>query len=719
LILYDEKLNFLGMSEHTLSFLGYEDIADFTSMQNDVADLFVKKEGYIYKFDNFSWIDFILYSGSATKAAIIRLKNGQETNIDITIKEIFLSDSINGNKKLYSVKLISDSFHKISGVAKEPATMGGFSLNHLLNTDDTKKDTKKVIEKKTVEIQNSKSFILDEVKETTNKPKEDTQTNALDFLNTKSEEPVTLKKQESNISDNSFKIDFLSDDSKSKVDVNTRPPIEKSDSKQDIIPDDNISLNFLKTENTNSKKDDILDVKPTHDVKKDTTSAEKPQQSEKKLKLDFLKNDEPAIQKEITEQTPPPIEKKENFDSPLNFLKTNSDKSELISKEKEETPTQKLKLNFLKSEEVIKEDKDDLKSLEEVRSDDKEVKLNFLKVETPDEINITKPKDQPKAESKKPEIKLNFLKDDESKNIDNPIKENIFDKSDKKESTIKNIISLNFLKDDDTQVKTKVEKPSVDENRLNFLNIQTPTEIEKEENSEKDIEISKSQIIKQIKEDIKEIDADSEKIEVQKLSEAESKEIIFDKSDLDIQHTDNVNTNNSFVDTLKGLFNDQKETKQIQEDISTDSSDKVFSFKLKQHNEPTQEIKQLDPTDTKITVKEKEKADVNPSSYPSLKSLGLDPVQERDLISDFISDSKESINAIKYFIEIKDFDKIKYSIVKIKSSAEILSLDDIIRVTNTMKGNCESSDLAQIVNNQEILSKKIEQLEQHLSEIIV
>ena len=58
MILYDDKYNFLGMSSHTLGFLGYEDIQEFISMHNDFANVFVQKEGFIYKYDNFNWIDF-------------------------------------------------------------------------------------------------------------------------------------------------------------------------------------------------------------------------------------------------------------------------------------------------------------------------------------------------------------------------------------------------------------------------------------------------------------------------------------------------------------------------------------------------------------------------------------------------------------------------------------------------------------------------------------
>ena len=101
MILYDQNYNFIGMSNETLSYLGYEDLADFTSQHSDFANLLVNKEGYIYKFGNFSWIDFVLYSGSPNKSALLKLKNGDETEIKISVKEVHLTADLNGSSKFY------------------------------------------------------------------------------------------------------------------------------------------------------------------------------------------------------------------------------------------------------------------------------------------------------------------------------------------------------------------------------------------------------------------------------------------------------------------------------------------------------------------------------------------------------------------------------------------------------------------------------------------
>lgn len=104
-ILYDNDNNLVGVSKDTLSFLGYEDMDEFKTYTNDVADLFIAKSGYVHKFNNFSWIDYVLHSGAANKNAIVRLKNGKEVEIEIIIKEILLSNPSKDNEFFYNVEL--------------------------------------------------------------------------------------------------------------------------------------------------------------------------------------------------------------------------------------------------------------------------------------------------------------------------------------------------------------------------------------------------------------------------------------------------------------------------------------------------------------------------------------------------------------------------------------------------------------------------------------
>lgn len=116
MILYDNDNNLIGISRDTLNFLGYEDMEEFKTYASDVADLFVAKSGYVYKFNNFSWIDYVLHSGAANKCAIIKLKNGKEVETEVVIREILL---LNSSKEFfYSVELKS-LIHKIQASTED------------------------------------------------------------------------------------------------------------------------------------------------------------------------------------------------------------------------------------------------------------------------------------------------------------------------------------------------------------------------------------------------------------------------------------------------------------------------------------------------------------------------------------------------------------------------------------------------------------------------
>lgn len=90
MILYDKSGQFIGMTHTELNLLGYDDMEAFCNEHTDIADLFVNKAGYIFKFKNFSWIDYLLYSGAPHKHAIIRTKNGKEVEVLLAAREFFL-----------------------------------------------------------------------------------------------------------------------------------------------------------------------------------------------------------------------------------------------------------------------------------------------------------------------------------------------------------------------------------------------------------------------------------------------------------------------------------------------------------------------------------------------------------------------------------------------------------------------------------------------------
>lgn len=101
---------FLGMGNQELYLLGYEDIEEFRNYHNDVADLFINKPGYIFKFKNFSWIDYTLHSGTPNKRVLIKTKSGREIDSSLHIHEIYLTQDIFGAKTCFGVELTNAPF---------------------------------------------------------------------------------------------------------------------------------------------------------------------------------------------------------------------------------------------------------------------------------------------------------------------------------------------------------------------------------------------------------------------------------------------------------------------------------------------------------------------------------------------------------------------------------------------------------------------------------
>ncbi|MDR1554608.1 MAG: hypothetical protein LBS39_01105 [Campylobacteraceae bacterium] len=109
LILYDKDTKFLGASADILSALGYEDINAFRAYNDDVADLFINKQGYVHKFDNFSWISYVLNGSLPNKKVVMKTRSNNEIEASISIIELFLNDK---DDKCYIISL--DNIRQIS-----------------------------------------------------------------------------------------------------------------------------------------------------------------------------------------------------------------------------------------------------------------------------------------------------------------------------------------------------------------------------------------------------------------------------------------------------------------------------------------------------------------------------------------------------------------------------------------------------------------------------
>jgi hypothetical protein len=306
LILYDENYKFLGVEEGLLKRLGFNSIGDLNSVTDDFANLFEKDKSLIYNFENFSWIDFVLYGGSNRNSAVIKDKSGKKYSVKIYIEEIHLQNDFNGMNKLFSIKLPnltnieSESIENINN-QNDSEQLGSddlsINLSFLKETAPTSKteDTKPTKESDQPQKEPQKEPQVESKNEDIN----------LDFL--KKETTPTSKTEDSKPSKESQK--------EIKTDLNFFKKESDQPQKEPQVESKNedINLDFLKKDTTPTNKED---TKPS-------------KESEKEKKSDMIDK----IKSEINEIDG--ISKKDtlnkNSDPLSSFDISNSDKKEIIN----------------------------------------------------------------------------------------------------------------------------------------------------------------------------------------------------------------------------------------------------------------------------------------------------------------------------------------------------------------------------------------------------
>ncbi len=357
MILYDKDYNFLGISSETVSFLGYEDISEFLSLYSDFADLLVEKEGKIYKFKNLSWIDFILYSGAPNKSAIVKMKDGSEVDIRLTVKELILTKELGDIDRCYAVRIINNDFVKIASKVNSSMQFQvnkNLSLSNLLADPNVaaipKEDSPSIAQptqKEEISLNYSESVDAKNTQETPisfDFPDPDELRDSID------EPLLDENKPKEQIEDIKFDFnqeDLLADESSSKIelDFTNDDAVLKTQNEQD---GDKIDLGFLKIDShedtpnmsVNDDKTDLSFLKINSNNETPNSINKDDATSEAFLKIDSSK------------------ESLDNFDANnkpnLDFLKKDSD-------------------NSFEKEDVIKQIKDDLREIDSENGADKDL----------------------------------------------------------------------------------------------------------------------------------------------------------------------------------------------------------------------------------------------------------------------------------------------------------------------------------------------------------
>lgn len=717
MILYDQDFNFIGMSAETLTFLGYEDIDEFTSMHNDFADLFVKQEGFIHKFENFSWIHYVLYSGAANKKAHVMRKDGSQVCVDISIREVFLNHTYDGLRMLYSVKLINEGFTQISKTDvhdnRSPQS-NEFSLRNLTQ-DSTIPDTttissmqEKPVEEATsventppqpldikLDIPDSDIFKIDETPQTTEtvQNEETPQTAPLDM--------------------NDFTLDLPP--------AQTPPAIEEPHEKEEEKPLFHLNLDqnepVEETEETVSKETTppplfTLDEPEKEnamsldlDVEVPQKSADEPKETENIFNFNLLK--ETDTQEESLPQSQP---------------KTEEEKSEPLA-------------NLLKESEEKESD-----------NEHNEPIFNFnLLSQSQENEEKSAPANTAHIEDEKPEMSL---------------QEKLSLSAEPNEAS-QEPVEIKLFETDGTETKSaqsetmEEETPAAPQTPFSF-NMFTTEEAQEDERVDDE---TKNRLIDQIKSDIDEIDQDiqpdtqEQKTASEKLQALMKQEEEQVHKDISLQDTTPQTETSSGVAEDKPLFtfdflDEQKETprEQTQIQINTDNTDTIayreessFEETLKNIFTPEEknggfEEKNLNIFDpeksseknkqpiTKEDIKSPERnqdAGSETLEFPALGSLGLSKEEELDFIEEFLDDTASTITLMQEYLALEDYDNIKYNLIKISSSAEILHFEQMLNYTRELSQLCQSESKDAVYQKLSDLSRLTQQYKEHFSTITV
>lgn len=122
MIIYNQHKEFIGIDDDDLRLLGFTSLGKLLEQCNDIAELFVKKPGYIHDFKNFQWIDFVMHAHADISKAIIRTQQ-KEFTCDIVIKPFHLTQS--PDSEAYAVYLQhthSSDFSSAEETTGQPST---------------------------------------------------------------------------------------------------------------------------------------------------------------------------------------------------------------------------------------------------------------------------------------------------------------------------------------------------------------------------------------------------------------------------------------------------------------------------------------------------------------------------------------------------------------------------------------------------------------------
>jgi len=125
-LIYDHNKEFIGIDDQSLEVLGYERFDELLHEHKDIAELFVKKPGYIHNFTNFPWIDFVLHAESDDAKVIIAGKK-RAVSATISISTLHLTKSPEEDGYVITLKNIQP--YQLDASEKPEPSTAAFELD--------------------------------------------------------------------------------------------------------------------------------------------------------------------------------------------------------------------------------------------------------------------------------------------------------------------------------------------------------------------------------------------------------------------------------------------------------------------------------------------------------------------------------------------------------------------------------------------------------------
>lgn len=89
MLIYKNDGKLYSISQNAIKLAGYNDVSEFLAEHKDFSELFIKRPGYIYDFENFSWISFLRNANAEQKKVLILTKDNITYECDLVLETLY------------------------------------------------------------------------------------------------------------------------------------------------------------------------------------------------------------------------------------------------------------------------------------------------------------------------------------------------------------------------------------------------------------------------------------------------------------------------------------------------------------------------------------------------------------------------------------------------------------------------------------------------------